>query len=202
MGRKQKKFWQYILLFPASCLIVLIAITGCQVSVEHPGVSQQHEPDQLPKTRSGRDIVTNPGTQEARLLDQADESIKNGEIVKALQSVSEAISCCSKGHISDRTLATLQNIQAHPDYKLRNHDHAVSCLRKLEATFPRYGYDPTTGCRQIGLSEMPTQETEIQNLKETTRSQEKIIRTLKKQLAQLKAVDLELVQPEPAVEAP
>jgi hypothetical protein len=49
---------------------------------------------------------------------------------------------------------------------------------------------------------MPDQETEILKLKETIRSQEEIIRTLKKQLAQLKAVDLELVQPEPAVEAP
>jgi hypothetical protein len=180
----------------------LIVITGCQVSVEHPGVSQQHEPGKFPETRSGQDIITNLGTQEALLLGQADESIKSGEIVKALQFVSEAISCCSKGHIADRTMATLQNIQAHPDYRLGNHDHAVSCLRKLEATFPRYGYDPTTGCQQIGLSEMPTQETGIQKLKETIRSQEKIIRTLKKQLAQLKAVDLELVQPEPAVEAP
>jgi predicted RNase H-like nuclease (RuvC/YqgF family) len=49
---------------------------------------------------------------------------------------------------------------------------------------------------------MPDQETEIQKLKETIRSQEEIIQTLKKQLAELKAVDLELVQPEPAVEAP
>jgi hypothetical protein len=177
-------------------------ITGCQVSVKHPGVSQQYEPDQLPETRSDMDIVTNPGMLETRLLDQADESIKNGEIVKALQSVSEAISCCSQGYISNRTLVTLQNIQAHPDYRLGNHDHAVSCLRKLEATFPGYGYNPTTGCRQIGLSEMPDQETEIQKLKETIRSQEEIIQTLKKQLAELKAVDLELVQPEPAVEAP
>jgi hypothetical protein len=202
MGRKQQKLWQYILLFPASCLTILIVITGCQVSVKHPGVSQQYEPDQLPETRSDMDIVTNPGMLETRLLDQADESIKNGEIVKALQSVSEAISCCSQGYISNRTLVTLQNIQAHPDYRLGNHDHAVSCLRKLEATFPGYGYNPTTGCRQIGLSEMPDQETEIQKLKETIRSQEEIIQTLKKQLAELKAVDLELVQPEPAVEAP
>jgi hypothetical protein len=49
MGRKQGKSWQYILLFPAACLIVLNGTAGCRPSLERPGLSQcQERADQLP----------------------------------------------------------------------------------------------------------------------------------------------------------
>jgi hypothetical protein len=201
MGRKQKKLWQHILLFPASCLIILNVIIGCQVPVEPPGLPQQQiEAGKLPETRS-KDTATNLDRLEAQLLNQADESIKNGEIIEALQLVAQAISCC-KGQLSGRTSNTIRIILAHPEYRLDNQDHALSCLRQLEAKFPKPGYDPTAGCWLTGLSEILTKETKIQKMKNTIRSQAETIQTLKKQTAQLKAVDLEPVQPETAVEVP
>jgi hypothetical protein len=67
---------------------------------------------------------------------------------------------------------------------------------------PDLGDGPATGCWVAALSELSAKEIEIQRLKETIHSQEETIQTLKQQITQMKAVDLELVQPEPAGEVP
>jgi hypothetical protein len=170
--------------------------------VEHPDLpQQQNEAGKLPESLPGKDPAANFNRLEAQLLNQADESIENGEIAEALQLVAQAISCC-KGQLSGRALNTIRIILAHPQYRLAERDHAVSCLRQLEATLPKSGYSPAAGCWLTGLSGMLTKETKIQKLNNTIRSQAETIQTLKKQIAELKAVDLELVQPETAVEVP
>jgi hypothetical protein len=194
MGRKQKKLWQHILLFPASCLIILNVIIGCQGLLERSGFPQR-------QNEAGKDTAINLDRLEAQLLNQADESIKNGEIIEALQLATQSISCC-RGQLSDRTLNTVRTILAHPEYRLDNQDQALSCLRQLEATFPEPGNSQTTGCWLTGLSELLTKETKIKKMKNTIKSQAETIQTLEKQIEQLKAVDLEPVQPETAVKVP
>lgn len=202
MGRKQKRLWKYILLFPAACLILLHAITGCQLSVENPDLRpRQDQQGELSEISAGLDTTSELDQLETQLLDQADASMKDGEVVQALQSVADAISCC-KGHSSDRALDIITIALAHPNYRRYNHDHSISCEERLDAAFSKLGYGPTTACWLAALSELLATETENQRLRFTIESQERKIQILRKQIAQLKAVDLEFVQPESAVEVP
>ncbi len=156
---------------------------------------QQNEAGTVSATGSVPGLTTNLDRLEDQLLDQADKSVKNGEIADALSAVARAISL-REGHISARALAIVRTIFAHSGYNLDNHDAAVDCLRHMEATFPQSQYDPTASCWLAGLSELTDKKAKIQELKNALRSQTATIQTLRKQIEQLKAVDLELVQPE------
>ncbi len=202
MGRKQKKLWKHILLFPAICLIVLNVIIGCRQSVERPDLSvQQAQPDTLPKIPSGQEHATKLDRLEVQLLDQADASMKNGEVVHALQSVAESISCC-EGHFSARAFGIIETALAQPDGNVDTSVNAVRCLRRMKDAVTKFGYGPETGCWVTALSEMLAIDAENQRLNDIIRSQDKEIRTLTKQMEQLKAVDLEGVQTESAIEVP
>lgn len=202
MGRKQKKLWKHILLFPATCLILLNAIIGCQQSVERTVLPvQQDQLPELSRKTSAIDTATKLEEMEAQLLDQADALIKNGEVINALQYVADSISCC-EGHFSGRAFDILRTALAHPDLKPDNYTNAVRCLGQMEEGFPKFGYGLDTGCWVTALGEMLAMEINSQRLKDIIRSQDRRIKTLIKQIEQLKAVDLEPVQPESTVEVP
>ncbi|MCP4340472.1 MAG: hypothetical protein GY799_16680 [Desulfobulbaceae bacterium] len=202
MGRKQKRLWKYILLFPAACLILVNMIVGCQMSVEHPDLSgRQDPPGDLLGTTLAKDTAANLALLEALILDQADASLENGEIAEALEYVALAISCCNEQY-SGRALEIVGMSLVHPNYRLDNYGHADNCLRRCEAATPSSGDGAITACWVTALSELLAKETENQTLRDTIGSQKRRIQTLKKQISQLKAVDLELVQPESAIEVP
>jgi hypothetical protein len=156
MGRKHNRLRQYILLFPAACLIVLNMISGCQLPAKGPA-----PPQQLDQSGNVPGTTENLKQLEGRLLDQADAFMKRGEVEQALQAVARAISCC-------------------------------------EGQYPGRAAD----ILGAASSEMSARETEIQRLGNTVRSQAGTIQLLKEQIARLKAVDLELVQPEAQGEVP
>lgn len=166
MGRKHKRLWQYILLFPAACLIVLHMISGCQLTAKGPEPPQRLDQSgnvSVIRPVQGQDTSATENRQqlEGRLLDQADAFMKRGEVDQALQAVAEAISCC-EGQYPGRTADIIG----------------------------------------AASSEMSARETEIQRLRNTVRAQAGTIQLLKEQIARLKAVDLELVPPEPTGEVP
>ncbi|MGB3211667.1 MAG: hypothetical protein WBB19_13270 [Desulforhopalus sp.] len=138
---------------------------------------------------------------ETELLDQADALIEKGAIIEALQFVAQAISCC-EGHFSHRVFKSIETALAHPNYRMDSRGSAATCLIDLKAAFPKTGYGPVTGCWVAAVSEIMGKETEVQRLRDTIRSQERKIKTLEEQIAQLIAVDLEPVQSESAVEVP
>lgn len=164
MGRKHKRLWQYILLFPAACLIVLHMISGCQLPAKGPEPPPRlDQSGNVPGTRpvQSQDATEKLELPEGRLLDQAEAFMKRGEIVQALRAVAEAMSDCE-------------------------------------------GQYPGRAADIIGAasSEMSVRETEMQRLRNTVRAQAGTIQLLKEQIARLKAVDLELVPPEPTGEVP
>jgi hypothetical protein len=202
MGRKQKRSWQYILLFPAVCLIVLNMISGCR-----PRINGQDLPS-LPVHTAVADVA--PPDQEntailrkaeERLLDQADALLKSGKVGEALTSLAKAISCCT-GHPSQRASDLIALALAHPRYRADIPDHMDGCLQPLLAALPMTDCGQTTGCLLAALNEMSAQEIEIEKLKKKIRSQVETITTLKEQITRMKAVDLEFVRPEPAAEVP
>lgn len=166
MGRKHKRLWQHILLFPAACLIVLNMISGCQLPAKGPEPLQRlDQSGNVSETKPIQDQDTtataNLQQVEGRLLDQADAFMKRGEVDQALQVVAKAISCCE-------------------------------------------GQYPGRAADIIGAasSEVSARGTEMQRLRNTVRTQTSTIQLLKEQIAQLKAVDLELVQPGTTGEVP
>jgi hypothetical protein len=166
MGRKHNWLRQYILLFPAACLIVLNMISGCQLPAKGPATPQQlDQSGNVPGTNpvQGLDSTATENLKqvEGRLLDQADAFMKRGEVEQALQTVARAISCC-EGQYTGRAANILG----------------------------------------AASSEMSARETEIQRLRNTVRAHTGTIQLLKEQISRLKAVDLELVQPETTGEVP
>ncbi len=204
MGRKQKKLWKHILLFPASCLILVNVITGCQQSIEHPDLSvRQGQSSELSGTLPAQDSTTELAKMEDQLLDQADALMKSGEISGALQAVAESMFCC-EGRFSGRAIEIIKTALAHSDYKSASSANGIRCLRRMEEGVAKSGYGPgpDTGCWLTALGEVLAIENKNQRLKDIIRSQDQKIKTLIKQIAQLKAVDLEPVQPESAIEVP
>ena len=196
MGRKQKRSWQYILLFPAACIIILNVLGGCRPTIPSPELPPfQDQPDQFPETPSNQESAVSLKALENRFLDQAEASLKRGNASESLYFVAEAISCCN-GEFSDRALTIIRAALAHPSLRLKNPVQATGCLQSLEAAVRGAGYGPVAGCWLATLSELSARDAEIKKQRITIRTQTDIIEALKKQIEKLKAVDLELVQPE------
>ncbi len=177
-------------------------LTGCQMLGGHTAPPQrQNEAGALLAEGSAPGRTGSLDRLEAKSLAQAEKSVKQGEISKALLSVAQAISL-RQGQVSARALGIIRAILARPEYNLDNHDSAGNCLRQLESSFPHSKYDPTASCWLTGLSELTDKKAKIQELRNVLRSQNVTIQTLRRQIEQLKAVDLELVQPDTAVEVP
>lgn len=202
MGRKQKRLWKYILFFPAVCLIILNILTGCQLSVDNSDLLPQHDNQgDLSNISLVKDAPSKQDILENQLLDQAEASLKGGKLAPALRFVAQAISCCD-GHSSDRALNIIERVLTHPENGCNDYNHCMDCLKQLEAAFPKSGYGSTTGCWLVALSEMLDTKNENRVLRNIVGKQKRKIQRLESQLSQLKAVDLELVQPESALEVP
>ena len=201
MGRKQKRLWKYILFFPVACLTLLIIISGCQLSLENANFPPQEKHSGQSKNSQGHYTVSKMDKLENQLLDQADASLKDGKLSLALQSVAKAVSCCN-GHSSDRALNIIGRVLAHRNSRIKDKNYSMDCLKQLEAEFPETGDGATTVCWLRTLGELLDEKIKNQGLRRTVGSQKRKIKQLTEQIAQMKAVDLELVQPKAVVEVP
>lgn len=202
MGRKRKRFWQHILFFSAACLIILHLITGCRPTVEQPdlqgeqgGIAGPSDSIEVPE------MAAQLMQLEESLLDKAEVSLQKGDIPEALQSISEAISCC-EGQYAARAFDLIEMALVHPDNKRVKLDNAQVCLQQAENQFTKSGYGINTSCWVIALSDMLAKADENRKLKNKVYSQKQEVKTLKKIIERLKAVDLEPMQEEIAVEEP
>jgi len=162
---------------------------------------QQDNQGDLSNISLVKDASSKQDTLENQLLDQAEASLKGGKLALALRFVAEAISCCD-GHSSDRALNIIESVLTHPKNRSNDYNHCMDCLEQLEAAFPQSGYGSTTGCWLVALSEMLDTKSDNRALRNTVGKQKRKIQRLENQISQLKAVDLELVQPESALEVP
>jgi len=221
MGGKRKRPRQYILLFPAACLMLLVTAVGCRMAIErpafpdHPGPgakapsektpsSTPDEPGDLPQP-SVQPLEPSPTTHLARLetqfLDRAAILLQKGQTEEALASVGKALTCC-EGRFSDRALQILADALARSNSAADRHGEAFACFPRLESAFPDAVYGPAAQCWAATLNALFVKDAQIQKLSHTIRIQKKRIEGLEKQIEQLKAVDLELESPKPSMGVP
>jgi|GEM_PF-4254161 len=185
MGGKQKRHRQHVLLFFAACLIFPMMTIGCRTA-PRPLVPGPYSPEDR---------------QESQLLDIAELFLEKKDYSGAMNAVREAISCCS-GRFSDRAAHLLVIMLSAPDNPMGIRNDVIRCVKTLEVSFPDAVYGPASRCWTAALNEFSARETEIRDLRKTIQSQRKEIRTLERQLEQLKAVDLELQPPKLGDESP
>jgi hypothetical protein len=173
MGSKQKRRGQHILLFPAACLISLILTTGCRTAVEP----------------SKEGIDSRLDQQETLLLDRAESLLLQKNYAGAMDSVDQAIACCN-GRSSERALRILETALTDAGNPMDADSPSIRCFKQLQGSLPDSVSGPAVRCWAITLNEVLADQAEIQKLKNT-------IRSLKKQIEQLKAVDLEPETPKP-----
>lgn len=137
---------------------------------------------------------------ESQLLDQAEFFLQKKDYKSALNSLEKAITCCG-GRFSDRTLHILAIVLAHHDNPMSDRNDSIRCFKWLEASFPDSVYGPASRCWVAVVNEFLVYETEIRKLRKTIQFQLKEIRSLERQIEQLKAVDLELETPKPEDES-
>lgn len=196
MGRKQKRSGQYIFLFPAACVIIVMVLGGCRPAASPPELPPGREQaGRLSMTEVNPESAAGLKSLEDRLLNQADEKLGRGDASAALRFAAEAISCCN-GEFAERALQIIRAALDHPSLRLENPAHAAGCLQRLQAAARGAGYAPVAGCWVASLPELSAREAEIRKLRNTIRARTDRIQSLNRQLEQLKAVDLELVQPE------
>jgi hypothetical protein len=178
MGEKQYRRRQRVLLFPSACLIFCILMTGCRSA-----------PPPL-----GEDLAAQADRQETQLLNRAEACLQKRDYAGALRYVDRAMSCCS-GHFSHRTLRILQTVLAAPENSMGDQSRAIRCFKGLNASSPESVAGPASRCWVAALDELLADRAEIRKLK-------KNIQTLKKQIEELKAVDLETETSEPDGQIP
>lgn len=171
MGGKQNRCRQHIFLFPAACLIYFILMTGCRTASGPLAGGPSPRTDQL----------------EAQLLDQAEACLKSKDYAGTLKRVDQAICCCS-GRYSKRALHILEATLAAPNNPVDAHHRAIRCFKSLDSSSSDSMTGPAARCWAAALNEVIANEAEIQELKMT-------IQKLKRQIEQLKAVDLESQTP-------
>jgi hypothetical protein len=135
-------------------------------------------------------------SMESQLLDQAEFFLQKEDYKSALNSLEKAITCCGR-RFPDRTLHILAIVLAHPDNPMSDDNYPIRCFKWLESSFPDSVYGPASRCWVAVVNEFLVYETEIRNLRISIQSHLKEIRSLKRQIEQLKAVDLELQTPKP-----
>jgi hypothetical protein len=185
MGGKQKRSGQHILLFTAACLIFLIGMTGCGAVVRHLETGP----------------ATSPDRQENQFLDQAEIFLQQQEYVKALDSVNQAISCCT-GRFAGRAFHIMGIALAASDYPMASGSRSFGCFRRLDMSFSDSVYRQTARCWADALDEVLKDEAKMQNMRKTIQSQARRIQGLERQIEQLKDVDLEPETPQPGGNSP
>jgi hypothetical protein len=169
---------------------------GCRPAIPPSGLpAHRHQAGQAAIAQANPETAASLKALEDGLLNQADASLASGDASKALQFVAKAVSCCNEAS-SDRALQIIRAALDHPSLRLENPAEAAGCLQRLTAAAKGAGYGPVAGCWVASLQELSARDAEIRKQRSTIRARTEMIETLNRQIEQLKAVDLELVQPE------
>jgi hypothetical protein len=202
MGGKRKRQRQYILLFPAACLLLLM-MAGCGPLIEpHALPDRKDQSSPVPVDSEKEAPSARHGQPEAQhLLDQAEVFLEKGKPANALAVIEKVIVCC-EGQFPERTLRIMTDALTSPDSHEGRRNEMIQRFLQLEASSPASVYGPAAGSWVAALKEVLAKETEIRNLKQTIQSQKRQLQVLERQIEQLKAVDLELESPDHVDEVP
>lgn len=143
--------------------------------------------------------VLGPFHCESLRLDLAEEALDRGQADAAFSILAKALNSeeTRKDGFADRALDLLVRILTHPGKDPEKNAPSLTCFTDLAGTRPETIFGPASSCWLTLVNTAVIQHQELQRVKQALRSRNRRIQGLVNQIEQLKAVDLEAVNPEP-----
>jgi hypothetical protein len=183
-------------------IVLLLLMTGCHSLVERFRAESlplaDPEPEPAVSKPVEKDVPSASFHCESLRLDLAEEALAQGHADKAFGILSKALNS-EEAHnegFSDRAMAILVRILNEPDGFSEKNTPALGCFSDLATTRPETVFGPASACWLTLVNTAVTQHQEIERLTRTLRRQNQRLKALINQIEQLKAVDLEAVNPE------
>ena len=203
MGEKRKRRGKYFLSLSALCMIFMVILAGCQVMFRRAAVVSGGTAETGPLEENSaetKDRESEMQPEDCPLLDQAESHEAAGEYPLAMDAVARAVATCNDGdeRNANRALGIMIRSMAHIKSQKNDVHTIMGCFVNPGLPLPDQG--AAARCWISVLDELMALSAEVTALKSVTASQRNRIEALKRQIEQLKAVDLELGTPEPEMD--